>query len=628
MTVQYSIQKMVSDGTLSTIALGIQYLQRNDIYMRIAGEETPQSGATSGYTWTFLNNTTLRITPVVPNGGEVVVYRRTDVGAMYNIYSQNAQFDEATIDENNEQLLYLAQEYLEQGIPGAGVDSLEYINTVAGINYYRFRLTDGTITPPFGVPDGTVELRSALAAPTGPSNIGTASGTNLYDYLLKGDGIDPDMINGPLNDVGRLQAAVNLWATDRTKWIKLGRSYDLTGGTIYVANPESYVPESQLVIFGGELKKLDAGYMFDKPLGIGQVESTGGLRFKGTRFLGPKVAGTYIINGHHDSLGVDDSTHIIRVAFEGCMGVGIQAVHARPDGYIQTITFDSNCVWRRWAGYIVDTGRLYDVQMINMRSEAGDAVIRTRDDDAPVACNGLIILGGNIEGNLGTSGPAINVGVCWGTSISSVYMELNYGGDIDCSRSYGFHRGLSIHGVKCEPTPAQLANPKYYPFELGWGVDGSFDLGGNTSTGNLYNCGVNNPASIMDSSSSCGVGYKKFSPNILRKVNFTSDGFEATSALGGAVGADYGNSLFYCQDPRTTDTSERAYTGVTHAEPTAIAYPGVVFGKGSFLFNRNAAQEARSYGGVSRIVEVLGWKCVETGAPGVWREIVVMVPYA
>lgn len=42
MATEYSIQRMVSDGTLSTIALGIQYLQRNDIYIRIAGEELPR----------------------------------------------------------------------------------------------------------------------------------------------------------------------------------------------------------------------------------------------------------------------------------------------------------------------------------------------------------------------------------------------------------------------------------------------------------------------------------------------------------------------------------------------------------------------------------------------------------
>lgn len=152
MTTEYSIQKMVSDGTLSTIALGIQYLQRNDIYMRIAGDETPQSGAPSGYTWSFVNNTTLKILPAVPNGVEVVVYRRTDIDAMYNIYSQNAQFDEATIDENNQQLLYIAQEYLEQGIPGAGVDTLEFVRDDGTYTYYRIKRTDGSYSDEFTVP--------------------------------------------------------------------------------------------------------------------------------------------------------------------------------------------------------------------------------------------------------------------------------------------------------------------------------------------------------------------------------------------------------------------------------------------------------------------------------------------
>lgn len=152
MTTEYSIQKMVSDGTLSTIALGIQYLQRNDIYVRIAGVETPHSGAPSGYTWSFLDNTTLKILPVVPNGVEVVVYRRTDVDAMYNIYSQNAQFDEATIDENNQQLLYIAQEYLEQGIPGAGVDTIEFVRDDGTYTYYRIKRTDGSYSDEFAVP--------------------------------------------------------------------------------------------------------------------------------------------------------------------------------------------------------------------------------------------------------------------------------------------------------------------------------------------------------------------------------------------------------------------------------------------------------------------------------------------
>lgn len=158
MTVQYSIQKMVSDGTLSTIALGIQYLQRNDIYMRIAGEDTPQSGAPNGFTWYFSDNTTIKIHPVVPNGVEVYIYRRTDTASMCNVYSQNAQFDESTIDENNQQLLFIAQEYLEQGIPGAGVQDVIYVGENQTQYLYKMRLTNGGITPEFGIPKPNTDI--------------------------------------------------------------------------------------------------------------------------------------------------------------------------------------------------------------------------------------------------------------------------------------------------------------------------------------------------------------------------------------------------------------------------------------------------------------------------------------
>lgn len=157
-----SIQKMVSDGTLSTIALGVQYLQRNDIYMRIAGVETPQSGAPSGYTWSFLDNNTIRVLPVVPSGVEVVVYRRTDLDAMYNIYSQNAQFDESTIDENNQQLLYIAQEYFEQGVPAQLIDSVEYVREDTTNMYYRLKLSDGKYTVEFPIPKGGAAGLEAL----------------------------------------------------------------------------------------------------------------------------------------------------------------------------------------------------------------------------------------------------------------------------------------------------------------------------------------------------------------------------------------------------------------------------------------------------------------------------------
>ena len=160
MAVQYSTQSVVSDGTLSTIVLGIKYVLRANIYLRIDGVETPQTGAPSGYTWSFLDATTIRVLPVVPTGITVEVYRRTDITGMYNVFSQNAQFDEWTIDENNTQLLYIAQEYLEQDLNGVGIASLEYVRSAPGYEIYRFQRGNGTYSPEFPVPTDTSALET------------------------------------------------------------------------------------------------------------------------------------------------------------------------------------------------------------------------------------------------------------------------------------------------------------------------------------------------------------------------------------------------------------------------------------------------------------------------------------
>lgn len=160
MTTQYSTQSVVSDGTLSIIPLGIKYISRNNIYLRIAGVETPPTGAPSGYTWSFIDATTVKILPVVPVGVTVELYRRTDRTDMYNVFSQNAQFDEGTVDENNAQLLYIAQEYLEQDLTGVGIAALEYVRSEPGYEIYRFQRSDGTYFPEFQVPTDTAALEA------------------------------------------------------------------------------------------------------------------------------------------------------------------------------------------------------------------------------------------------------------------------------------------------------------------------------------------------------------------------------------------------------------------------------------------------------------------------------------
>lgn len=195
MAVQYSTQSVVSDGTLSTIVLGIKYVLRANIYLRIDGVETPQTGAPSGYTWSFLDATTIRVLPVVPTGITVEVYRRTDTTGMYNVFSQNAQFDEGTIDENNTQLLYIAQEYLEQDLTGVGIASLEYVRSESGYEIYRFQRSDGTYFPEFPVPTDTAALEAHKINPdqhniTGVTGLGAALSALYTSDTALGSRID------------------------------------------------------------------------------------------------------------------------------------------------------------------------------------------------------------------------------------------------------------------------------------------------------------------------------------------------------------------------------------------------------------------------------------------------------
>lgn len=301
MTTEYSIQKMVSDGTLSTIALGIQYLQRNDIYIRIAGEETPQSGAPSGYTWSFLDNTTLKILPVVPNGVEVVVYRRTDVDAMYNIYSQNAQFDEATIDENNQQLLYIAQEYLEQGIPGAGVDTIEFVRD-DGINtYYRIKRTDGSYSDEFYVPSAG-SITKVLARESLRRSYAE------YGYNL---------VDGSFEDGGTLTSASDVLLDEST-----GKAYSGAG-----PYPQTVDDETDPTSSPGFTSKHDAitvqfasiqDMITSKTLLTGQKARTGSTTWKitssnkgwpldnGTQYATP-LNGVWVEDAGADATGESDS---------------------------------------------------------------------------------------------------------------------------------------------------------------------------------------------------------------------------------------------------------------------------------------------------------------------------------
>lgn len=115
--VSYSIQTAVSDGSLTRIVVGLEYLSKDDISVWVDDVEVPES-APDGYVWTWDGDDIVFENPI-PKESVVRIRRSTARDAMFNVFSGRAEFSNRTMDENFQQLLYLAQEYSEgSGLSG------------------------------------------------------------------------------------------------------------------------------------------------------------------------------------------------------------------------------------------------------------------------------------------------------------------------------------------------------------------------------------------------------------------------------------------------------------------------------------------------------------------------------
>lgn len=107
--VSYSIQRAVSDGSLTRIAVTIIYLDKDDVSVWVGGKEIPLEGAEQ-YKWSWDGDDILFEQPI-PKGLEIYIRRNTYRAGMFNVFSGRAEFSNKSMDENFLQLLYLAQEY-------------------------------------------------------------------------------------------------------------------------------------------------------------------------------------------------------------------------------------------------------------------------------------------------------------------------------------------------------------------------------------------------------------------------------------------------------------------------------------------------------------------------------------
>lgn len=478
------------------------------------------------------------------------------------------------------------------------------------------------------------------------SNLAAAGGATLVGYVLVAVGAVKRLLNDKLgehvspedfgavgtlaaDDTAAVQKAIDHWALNPWVQIRLVKKYRIDG-TLRVGNKETADPEVRLsFIGGGTLAKNNAGFMFDKPVGQalpdGTPLQTGHIYFIGTRFEGANLNGqTFILNGDN----------IIRTHFIGCFGTKINI--AKAAGYLQTIYCTAGTTWRKWSGYLFDANYLFDIKWDGV-AEAGDGFLITRDTNADPACNSLKI-SGDIEGLSGVSGPAIAAGVCYATEITGLYMERNAGGDIDFSRGAGFHKGLTIQSCGFQPSSAQLANANYYPVITGKGAENSIALIGNASTGNLFDVTAGSQCTVIDIGNWAPAGKKKFSPTSPRLLQFKQTKMVHALLPGFGVNLDSYEGTVGFEGFSEVVNGETVTPVITYGTASPQVSPGSFiktnWARGSIVFNRNMAVSLRQYGevtpgnGIVRDALILGWACAQSGTPGLWNEIPVMLPYS
>lgn len=194
----YSIQTAVSDGTLDTLDLSIDYMDKSHIKVTI--DDVPVDG-THGHSYSWLTDTRISITPAVPNGKTLKLVRQTVTAAMWHEFTQGARFSTTSMDENFRQLLFVAQEYSEgvyvadfytdldmhlhqiKNLADATQDN-DAVN-LAQLKAYAYDAglvaIDGTLTVPS-------PAYSAIAKASGTSTLATAintSNTQLYAGILR-----------------------------------------------------------------------------------------------------------------------------------------------------------------------------------------------------------------------------------------------------------------------------------------------------------------------------------------------------------------------------------------------------------------------------------------------------------
>lgn len=422
--------------------------------------------------------------------------------------------------------------------------------------------------------------------------------------------IEDFYVVGEADHSAAMQRAVDAWQNGEINSFKIARDVTVNG-TIYLSNVETMTPERQLKIFGtGTIIKTNSGYMFDRVSGLGQ--QAGNILFSGVTFRGANLTDGYVLQGDN----------VIRVQFNGCFFHKI--LGAKATNYLQSIYF-TGCTIRKWTGVFLDCAHLYDVAGSLNIVEHGADFLRTTDAAADPACNSMRFTSNVIEG---LSGTAFSVGAVFGSSISDNYMEGN-GGYINCGQGTAFHKGLTIRGNAIQPTTAQNADSTFWPINLGKGAQDGINVGGNASTGRLYDAVAGNQSAVVSLGDYAPLGL--FSANVSRRVYPTGTRWVVELTPGFGISLDgYAGAVLFEQTRATVGGVSVAMSisvGTTSPQSSPGNYGNPVWAAGSYVMNSAPSIVQRSLGGVQRNAVLKGWINTAAGQPGTWAEDLAWQPY-
>ena len=107
---EYSNQTVVSDGTLQLVSLTFPYIDKVDVHVSVDFGDGPEEYA-PGTIWDWVGSEAIRFNEPLPDGAVAQLQRQTEIGDILNKFTLGAMFNAPTLDENFDQLLYIAQEY-------------------------------------------------------------------------------------------------------------------------------------------------------------------------------------------------------------------------------------------------------------------------------------------------------------------------------------------------------------------------------------------------------------------------------------------------------------------------------------------------------------------------------------